>query len=470
MAAPYRQAPHQAGPRRRILRIGVLLGGKIVEERLIRDRSPVSIGQSAKNTFSVPLEHLPREFVLFAIDQDRYKLHFGPKMDGRVSDGAQVYTFEQVKGSRAQQVGDGWLMPLSDAARGKVSIGDLTLLFQFVTEPPIQPRPMLPASVRGTLAERIDPRLAVICAISIVLHFGIAIAAWLRDLPKKHNPVRAVMTNVEVDMIDMQEPPPELPPPDENAEAGDKKTEGEEKAETKTDKPKTDKTPKSDKPRPEVGGGMSDEERKAALEEEARNYVAIMTGGGSSSGGAQEMADVAPGGDLDQQTKEVKEGEGKLEVGGSKGGTRGGGDPRKGTGGKTKTTDTGGIDSGGGDKGPEKVPKGRVKLTGTKGLDEGVSLTPDQVTSRIQSVYMSALQKCYKDQLKTDPTLRAKVTLEFEVSEKGSVTHPAASSDSAALDDCIEGRMKSWTFPVPKDDGGDPTTAAFKISLQFLPE
>jgi len=126
----------QQSSRRRILRIGVLLGGKIVEERLIRERAPVSIGQSAKNTFSVPLENLPREWTLFSLDGDHYRLQFGPKMDGRVSDGSQVYTFDQVKGGKAIQQGDHWLMPLSDQARGKVSIGDLTLLFQFVTEPP----------------------------------------------------------------------------------------------------------------------------------------------------------------------------------------------------------------------------------------------------------------------------------------------------------------------------------------------
>jgi hypothetical protein len=57
-------APHAHGPRPRILRIGVLLGGKIVEERLIRDRGDVTVGQSSKNTFSVPLEGLPREWTL----------------------------------------------------------------------------------------------------------------------------------------------------------------------------------------------------------------------------------------------------------------------------------------------------------------------------------------------------------------------------------------------------------------------
>ena len=42
----------------RSLRIGIVLGGNIIEERLIRGRETISIGQSAKNTFAVPLESL----------------------------------------------------------------------------------------------------------------------------------------------------------------------------------------------------------------------------------------------------------------------------------------------------------------------------------------------------------------------------------------------------------------------------
>src|SRR5580765_6587122 len=161
---PQQQYAPQQGPRQRILRIGILLGGKIVEERLIRERTPVSIGQSMKNTFSIPVEGLPLEFTLFALEEGKYSLRFLNKMDGRLSDGSgQVHTLDVLKQSRgAANQGEYWSVPLTDGARGKLSIGDLTILFQFVTEPPRQPKPMLPASVRGTIADRIDPRLAVI--------------------------------------------------------------------------------------------------------------------------------------------------------------------------------------------------------------------------------------------------------------------------------------------------------------------
>src|SRR3954462_2547660 len=171
-----------AGPRPRILRIGILLGGKIVEERLIRERTSVSVGQSMRNTFSLPAEGLPLEFTLFSLEHDRYFLRFLQKMDGRLSDGGNVFTLDQLKTNGAQNVGDFWQVPLTPTARGKLSLGDLTVLFQFVTEPPRQPKPMLPASVRGTFADRFDPRLAVILGASILFHFGVMIFALWMDV------------------------------------------------------------------------------------------------------------------------------------------------------------------------------------------------------------------------------------------------------------------------------------------------
>ena len=118
----------------------MLLGGKIVEERLIRDRGDVTVGQSSKNTFSVPLEGLPREWTLFKAHDGAYALDFTGQMDGRLSDGDKVQTLAAARESGARRVGDHFSLPLGDHARGKVSLGDLTLLFQFVTEPPLQPR------------------------------------------------------------------------------------------------------------------------------------------------------------------------------------------------------------------------------------------------------------------------------------------------------------------------------------------
>ena len=165
----------------RSLRVGVILGGKIIEERLVRKRTPITIGQLSKNTFSVPIEDLPKQWPLFLVEGGKYFLHFTSAMDGRISDGSQVKPLSSLRAEGAQQRGNAWVMQLPETSRGKIVLGEMTLLFQFVTAPPLQPRPRLPASVRGSLADRIDPQLAVILAISIVAHFAVAIYAHQRE-------------------------------------------------------------------------------------------------------------------------------------------------------------------------------------------------------------------------------------------------------------------------------------------------
>ena len=168
---PQPQRPQQ--PRLRSLRIGVILGGNIIEERLVRKRETITIGQSVKNTFSIPVEGLPRQWPLFMVKDGRYFIHFSNSMDGRISDGGQIYPIATLKGHGAQQHGEGWVMPLTENARGKIVLGEMTLLFQFVSAPPLQPRPHLPASVRGSLADRIEPQLSIIVALSICMHFSV---------------------------------------------------------------------------------------------------------------------------------------------------------------------------------------------------------------------------------------------------------------------------------------------------------
>src|SRR6476659_3954367 len=161
----------------KILRIGIIQSGKIVEERLVRKRENVTIGQSAKNTFVVPASnYLGRSFVLFELGPQGYALNFTDGMDGRVSLGEQVVALPALRQSgRAQKRGELWHLPLSDKSRGKVVIGDVTVLFQFVAPPPVQPRPQLPPSVRSSLLQNLDWMLLAVVASSFLVHFGFVV-------------------------------------------------------------------------------------------------------------------------------------------------------------------------------------------------------------------------------------------------------------------------------------------------------
>src|SRR4051794_28262921 len=81
----------------KILRIGVIQGWKIVEERLVRKRENLTVWQSTKSSLVIPTEALPKSFVLFELGAQGYGLHFTDHIDGRISLGDQVLALSQIK-------------------------------------------------------------------------------------------------------------------------------------------------------------------------------------------------------------------------------------------------------------------------------------------------------------------------------------------------------------------------------------
>lgn len=458
--------PQQQGPRPRILRIGILLGGKIVEERLIRERTAVSIGQSMKNTFSIPIEGLPLEFTLFALDDGKYYLRFLNNMDGRLSDsGGQVNTLDALKGRGAQQQGEYWQVPVSDSSRGKLSLGDLTILFQFVTEPPRQPKPMLPASVRGTFADRIDPRLSVILGISLIAHFAIAIVAMLHDIERRGIAEQAYNLTFEPDKHTVDE----VVIPTEPTEAGS----GAGSAAAKEPEPTPTKKPSGDggkTPAKDPGAGRSQNDNVAMNEEDISKFADGLTATGPDGTSDADMSKRRPGTDLGTQITDVKESGRNVTVGGGTGrGSRGDGDPRVGTGGGIKTNGPGGGTIGEG-KVVEKGPTGRITPV-AKSAEDDSSLSADSVLAKIQRDYMPGIRRCYTNYLKKEASARGKVALSFTVNETGrAVSGKASQFPADEVNSCISGLMQTWRFPIPKDKDNEPTEASFGITLQLVPD
>ena len=70
----------------KVLRIGIIQDGKIVQERLIKSGETVTVGESAKNTFVFPKTHLPQaEFAVFRASSKGYELRFTDQMRGKIS-------------------------------------------------------------------------------------------------------------------------------------------------------------------------------------------------------------------------------------------------------------------------------------------------------------------------------------------------------------------------------------------------
>src|ERR1044071_7049283 len=131
MAQPAVRGIPQPGvaPKPKILRIGIIQGGRIVEERLVRKRENITIGQSAKNMFVVPSGALPRNVVLCEASGSQYVAHFSDGMDARIAVGNEIISLSQLKQTgKIQKRGASWVLPLDERARGKITLADMTIL------------------------------------------------------------------------------------------------------------------------------------------------------------------------------------------------------------------------------------------------------------------------------------------------------------------------------------------------------
>jgi len=165
----------------KLLRIGVVQGGRVAEERIIKQPSHVTVGASEKNLFVLSTPNLPPTFRVFELVGDDYHLNFLDGMTGRIASSTGISDLDMLKGPATRGAHGGYQVRLSQDSRGKIVIGDTTFLFQFVASPPIQPRPQLPVAVlRGVSS--IDWNTTIIAAVSFLFHFmllGAVYSDWL---------------------------------------------------------------------------------------------------------------------------------------------------------------------------------------------------------------------------------------------------------------------------------------------------
>src|SRR5450755_5079014 len=83
MTAVMRAMAQASGPK--VLRIGLVQGGKVIEERVIKQRTSVTIGPSEKSMFVIPSKAIPPNFKVFELQGGDYYLNFLDGMTGRVA-------------------------------------------------------------------------------------------------------------------------------------------------------------------------------------------------------------------------------------------------------------------------------------------------------------------------------------------------------------------------------------------------
>jgi hypothetical protein len=453
MTAVMRAMPAASGPR--VLRIGVIQGGKVVEDRALKQRATVTAGPSEKSTFVIPdpqVAGFPGSFPIFELVGSEYCLNFLDGMSGRVAILGESRDLGALRGQARRAAHGGYQVKLGDEARGKVVLGETTILFQFVAPLPLQPRPQLPASAKSGMAESIDWTVTLVAAFSFLFHFG-AIGSLYSDWADKILPDEANVQGL-VASIHLPPPPAAEAPKDE--------------AEKPTDQPAPKDTKPVKNPSPsdrsvaqnnQPPGHISSSDAASISRRLADMDVAVI--GVTSQGPAARnvLGDgIVPSGPMDMMARNdagIHQGPGGLKMNGGDPMGRNA-KPSFAANASTSADKEANNNVATGPATPKPVVSGSAVPTGAKinGADRVIGLA------------RARARACYQTGLSTNPDMEGSVSFSLSVSSSGSVSSASASpsgSLSSGVASCIKGALSSLSFDAPEGGGSSTISGSFKF-------
>ena len=450
MTAVMRAVAANAGPK--VLRIGVVQAGRVAEERIIKQRTHVTVGASEKNMFVVSTQNLPPTFRVFELVGNDYHLNFLDGMTGRIALPTGISDLNMLKGQAKRNAQGAYQVRLTEDSRGKVVIGDTTFLFQFVAPPPIQPKPQLPVAVlRG--ASSIDWNTTIIAALSFLCHFmalGAIYSDWLDPVIDDEVSVAGLIDSLK----SLPPPPPVEEKPEEKPDETAKPEKAEPaKAAAATAAPAGAKGP---------AAPMSAKETAALSNELDKIDMAVLAfaGTGPATAGVLKNGEV-PTGSLDQAAASaaavgaggdlsLKGGGGSIRPGATGGGLAGIGSTGRGTG--TEGTGTGAKVEG---------PKGNASVGGA-----AVSGGTVSNAARVVAGMRAGFRNCYQRGLAENPDAAGGIRLTIRVGAGGEVAGVTPSSSGnlpASVVSCVVARAQAAQFDPP--EGG---SAVIAVPVTFV--
>ncbi len=432
MTAVMRAMQQSAGPK--VLRIGLVAAGRILEERVVKQRTSVTVGPSEKSMFVVQA-NLPAQFKLFELVGNDYYLNFLDGMTGRVALATGITDLVALKG-QAKRVGPAYQIRLTEEARGKIVIGETTFLFQFVAPPPVQPRPRLPLSVKGGVASQVDWNLTIIAAFSFLVHFGL-VGAMYSDWM---DPV--VNDDITAGLLDMVRET--VPPPVESAETPTSSATSTDTAPTPTQAPKAQIKSGPSAPDQKIVSGLIQEA------DQARIAILAALNGGPNINGAMKDDNGAP---VDLNSLANRSGGVSNTTGGLNLPGGAGGPIHPGAGGGLQNIhggETGGASTSAGTV-VKVVPVGDVQYTGS-----AMSVPVANAEAVIRSQVHPGAKKCYQRGLESDPTQAGKIVILIKVAPSGEVDSATVQSNSGlspAVATCITNVARRAKFDAPGASG-----------------
>ncbi len=424
----------------KVLRVAVVVDELVCDEIHQHEAGSISMGSDYRSDVVLFGSKAPLRHQLFDYRAGVYYLDLPPHVRGKVSLGRKSFTIGSLRKRFA--VGDKLRVKLSARAKGKLLIGDSTVMFQF--DRPKKLPPLLPFPIQ--FKPRVDQfwgqrelSTMAVSALGLGSYFTWAAFAEydnsfdMDDIDQRFVDAMGLVEEKEEPVIEEEEEDDALAEEDE------------EKAKEVKDKPKPEK--KLEK-KPEKFS-------KQAMKQARNVGIARVLGtyGGPGEGTVMDVIEstendlgglfaqgmtttmLADGGAI---TPFVPGGEG-ISLGGS-------------------VVDTEGFDLGEGpeldkkEKKRERKVRGRAKATKTSvfGDIDGKGVKA-QINRR-----MSALQYCYNAVLDSKPGLSGKMTFTIGLSTMGSVTTVAIEEDTVGdpkVKTCATAKIKGWRFGKQEDSG-----------------
>ncbi len=461
------------GPK--VLRIGVMEGTRMTAERVLRERVAVSLGTTERNTFTVSAEGLPASVEVFSLVGDGYVLQLAEGMTGQVAlpDGIRKVD-ELRRHASATQTAAGWQVALPESSRGRICLGGVTLLFQFVAPPPAQPRPQLPAAIRAGWVKGIDWTyngcLSAFLAVAIA---GVGYVEYGYD-PVVDNELAlddARLVRLMASAPDVEpEPTPEAPTPDTAAAATAAPT-------AAPRHPAPDHRPAPPRPndpgqravaaadRATAAANRAVEAATAAMNNSAE-FAALVANG--AAGSAQDT--LQRGGLMTGTARDLDGINGVRTASNATSVNRGSVASANGPGGRTLggpglVTPTGDTIATGPVQVRERTIHGRVDVEPVEtGPGEG-TVNPNEVASVLRHE-LGGIRACYERELRNNPTLSGRLSVSFTLGASGRALHTTTSGLPAApaVGTCVTSRVRGLVFP-PVTDG----TVDFTFPFTFDP-
>ena len=387
--------------------------------------------------------------------QRRDNLRIGVIQGGRITEERLINSGEGV--TIEKQKDGSFQFSVNEKLRGKVTLAGTTILFQFVP-PAAKVAKLEKRKFAVAWFRRLDTTFAGIFAVSFIIH--VTVMLYSLSLPR---PKELTLEDVPNRFAQMIAPQIKKQVQEEVADGdGDKDLQEQEKIEEeKKDKkkPKTDE--KADvvveDQKPQLTEAQRKEKRKKELKQFGILKVLGSKFGGESSHGIHgeavfETADGSGLGDLiNRKAKGIT-----TAATADQFGLRATSD--------TSLIGSGEVDGVGTDTEVETTNRVAKKVPKTKlGGDTDVFGSINKITlDSVINKNLRSVNACYDQALKLNPNIQGKIYIDFTVTTSGRVSKVDVRTTSGSIIDqsmigCIQGRVKRWKFPTSEEGETDVT-------------